>query len=80
MPQKILKRNSTLLVILGNIFWVHSLFWEIIAALVNLLSLSIEQVSDDDGRKNTKVVNQKLEEVTSNLKNTEDMLLKVKQN
>ena len=76
-------RNSTFLVILGATFFAATLYsGEIIAALVksNLLSLSIEQVNDDDRRKNTKVlVNQQLEEITSNLKYTEDMLLKVKQ-
>ena len=76
-------RNSTFLVILGATFFGVTLYsGEIIAALVksNLLSLSIEQVSDGDRRKNTKVLaNQQLEEITSNLKNTEDMLLKGKQ-
>ena len=76
-------RNSTFLVILGATFFGVTLYsGEIIAALVksNLLSLSIEQVGDDDRRKNTKILaNQQLEEITSNLKNTEDMLLKGKQ-
>ena len=76
-------RNSTFLVILGATFFGVTLYsGEIIAALVksNLLSLSIEQVGDDDRRKNTKsLANQQLEEITSNLKNTEDMLLKGKQ-
>ena len=76
-------RNSTFLVILGATFFGVTLYsGEIIAALVksNLLSLSIEQVGDDDRRKNTKILaNQQLEEITSNLKNTEDMLLKSKQ-
>ena len=50
-------RNSTFLVILGATFFGVTLYsGEIIAALVksNLLSLSIEQVSDDDRRKNQK--------------------------
>lgn len=76
-------RNSTFLVILGATFFGVTLYsGEIIAALVksNLLSLSIEQVGDDDRRKNTKILaNQQLEDITSNLKNTEDMLLKSKQ-
>ena len=76
-------RNPTFLVILSAIFFGVTLYsGEIIAALVksNLLSLSIEQVSDDDRRKNTKILaNQQLEEITSNLKNTEDLLLKGKQ-
>ena len=76
-------RNSTFLVILGATFFGVTLYsGEIIAALVksNLLSLSIEQVGVDDRRKNTKILaNQQLEEITSNLKNTEDMLLKSKQ-
>ena len=76
-------RNPTFLVILGAIFFGVTLYsGEIIAALVksNLLSLSIEQVSDDDRRKNSKILaNQQLEKITSNLKNTEDMLLKGKQ-
>ena len=76
-------RNSTFLVILGATFFGVTLYsGEIIAALVksNLLSLSIEQVSDDDRRKNSKILaNQQLEKITSNLKNTEDMLLKGKQ-
>ena len=76
-------RNSTFLVILDATFFGVTLYsGEIIAALVksNLLSLSIEQVGDDDRRKNTKILaNQQLEDITSNLKNTEDMLLKGKQ-
>ena len=83
MTSKNPTRNSTFLVILGATFFGITLYsGEIIAALVksNLLSLSIEQVSDDDRRKNTKILaNQQLEEITSNLKNTENMLLKGKQ-
>jgi len=82
MASKNSKRNSTFLVILGATFFGLTLYsGEIIAALVksNLLSLSIEEIVDDDERKNTKILaNQQLEEVTSNLKNTEDMLLKGK--
>ena len=83
MASKNPTRNSTFLVILGATFFGVTLYsGEIIAALVksNLLSLSIEQVSDDDRRKNTKISeNQQLEEITLNLKNTEDTLLKGKQ-
>ena len=83
MASKNPTRNSTFLVILGATFFGITLYsGEIIAALVksNLLSLSIEQVSDDDRRKNTEILaNQQLEEITSNLKNTEAMLLKGKQ-
>ena len=83
MVAKNSKRNSTLLVILGATFFGFTLYsGEIIAALVksNLLSLRIEKVGDDDERKITRILaNQQLEEVTSNLKNTEDMLLKGKQ-
>ena len=72
-------RNPTFLIILSAIFFGITLYsGEIIAALVksNLLSLSIEQVNDDDRRKNTKILaNQQLEEITSNLQNAEDVLL-----
>ncbi len=80
MVSKNSKRNPTLLLILGASFLGITLYsGEIIAALVksNLLSLSLEQVSNDVGRKNTKILaNQELDKVTSNLKNAEDMLLK----
>jgi chromosome segregation ATPase len=65
--------------IVGAIFFAVTLYsGEIIAALVksNLLSINIEQISDDGKKKNrTKLVNQQLEEVTSNLQNAEKMLL-----
>ena len=80
MVSKNSKRNPTLLVILGAAFFGFTLYsGEIIAALVksNLLSISLEQVSDDGRRKNTEILaNQQLEEVSTNLKNAEDMLLK----
>ncbi len=80
MVSKNSKRNPILLVIIGASFFGLTLYsGEIIAALVksNLLSLSLEQIGDDVGRKNTKIVaNQQLEEVTANLKNAEKMLLK----
>ena len=80
MVSKNSKRNPTLLLILGASFLGITLYsGEIIAALVksNLLSLSLEQVSNDVGRKNIKILaNQELDKVTSNLKNAEDMLLK----
>ena len=83
MVAKNSKRNPTLLLILGASFLSFSLYsGEIIAALVksNLLSLSLEQGTADDGRKNTKILaNQELEEVTLNLKNVEEMLLKSNQ-
>ncbi|MDC3090594.1 hypothetical protein OA340_01685 [Paracoccaceae bacterium] len=80
MVSKSSKRNPTLLLILGAAFLGVTLYsGEIIAALIksNLLSLSLEKVSDDGGSKNTKILaNQELEQVTLNLKNVEDMLLK----
>ena len=80
MVSKKSKGSPTILVILGATFLGVTLYsGEIIAALVksNLLSLSHEQVSDGVGRKNTRILaNQQLEEVTSKLRNAEDMLLK----
>ncbi len=80
MVSKNFRRNPTLLLILGASFLGVTLYsGEIIAALVksNLLSLSLAQVSDNGERKNTKIsANQELEQVTLNLKNVEDMLLK----
>ena len=79
MVSKNSRRNRTILLIVGAIFFAVTLYsGEIIAALVksNLLSINIEQISDDGKRKNrTKLVNQQLEEVTSNLQNAEKMLL-----
>ena len=79
MVSKNSRRNRTILLIVGSIFFAVTLYsGEIIAALVksNLLSINIEQISDDGKRKNrTKLVNQQLEEVTSNLQNAEKMLL-----
>lgn len=83
MVAKNSKRNPTLLLILGASFLGFTLYsGEIIAALVksNLLSLSLEQGTADDGRRNTKILaNQELEKVTLNLKNVEEMLLKSNQ-
>ena len=79
MVSKNSRRNRTILLIVGSIFFAVTLYsGEIIAALVksNLLSINIEQISDDGKKKNrTKLVNQQLEEVTSNLQNAEKMLL-----
>ena len=80
MVSKNSKRNPTLLFILGASFFGLTLYsGEIIAALVksNLISLSLEQIGDDVERRNTEIfVEQKLEEVSSDLQNTENMLLK----
>ena len=79
MVSKNSRRNRTILLILGAIFFSVTLYsGEIIAALVksNLLSINIEQISDDANKKNrTKLANQQLEEVTFNLQNAEKMLL-----
>ena len=79
MVSKNSRRNRTILLIVGAIFFSVTLYsGEIIAALVksNLLSINIEQISDDGKKKNsTKLANQQLEEVTSNLQNAEKMLL-----
>ena len=81
MVSKNSRRNQTLLLILGATFFSLT-FWEIIAALVksNLLSLNLEQISDDGGSKNrTMLANQKFEEITSQLSNAEKMLLESNQ-
>ena len=79
MVSKNSRRNRTILLIVGALFFAVTLYsGEIIAALVksNLLSINIEQISDDGKKKNsTKLANQQLEEVTSNLQNAEKMLL-----
>ena len=83
MVSKNSRRNPTLLFILAATFFGLTLYaGEIIAALVrsNLLSLSVEQLNNDVERKNTKMLeNQQLEEITSNLQNAEDVLLKSNQ-
>ena len=83
MVSKNSKRNPTLLFILAATFFGLTLYaGEIIAALVksNLLSLSVEQKSYDVERNNTKILaDQQLEEITSNLQNAEDDLLKSNQ-
>ena len=83
MVSKNSKRNPTLPFILAATFFGLTLYaGEIIAALVksNFLSLSVEQLSDNVERKNTNILaNQQREEVTSNLQNAEDVLLKSKQ-
>ena len=79
MVSKNSRRNRTILLIVGALFFAVTLYsGEIIAALVksNLLSINIEQISDDGKKKNrTKLANRQLEEVTSNLQNAEKMLL-----
>ena len=79
MVSKNSRRNRTILLIVGAIFFAVTLYsGEIIAALVksNLLSINIEHVSDDGNKKNrTKLANQQLEEITSNLQKAEQMLL-----
>ena len=83
MVSKNSKRNPMLLFILGATFFGFTLYsGEIIAALVksNLLSLSLEQLSDNDKRRTTDMlVDQQLQEVNSNLQKTENMLLRVNQ-
>ena len=73
------RRNRTMLLIIGAMFFSFTLYsGEIIAALVksNLLSINLEDVSDDVDNKNRKMIaNQQLEEVTSKLKNAEKLLL-----
>ncbi|MFL2800930.1 MAG: hypothetical protein ACJZ8K_05755 [Paracoccaceae bacterium] len=83
MVSKNSKRNPTLLFILAATFFGLTLYaGEIIAALVksNFLSLSVEQLSNNVERKNTEILaNQQLEEITYNLQNAEDVLLKSNQ-
>ena len=83
MVSKNSKRNPTLLFILAATFFGLTLYaGEIVASLVksNLLSLSVEQLSNDVGIKNTKILaNQQLEEITSNLDNVKDVLFKSNQ-
>ena len=83
MVSKNSKRNPTILFILAATFFGLTLYaGEIIAALVksNLLSLGVEQLSNDVEIKNTKILaNQQLEEITSNLQSAEEVLLKSNQ-
>ena len=77
------RRIQTMILILGVALFSLTLYsGEIIAALVksNLLSLNLEQISDDGGSKNrTMLANQKFEEITSQLSNAEKMLLESNQ-
>ena len=71
--------NRTMLLIIGATFFSLTLYsGEIIAALVksNLLTINLEEISDDGESKNRKMLaNRQLEEVTSKLLNTEKSLL-----
>jgi len=68
-----------MLLILGATFFSFTLYsGEIIAALVksNLLTINLEEISDDGDSKNRKMLaNRQLEEVASKLLNTEKSLL-----
>ena len=68
-----------MLLIVGAAFFSLTLYsGEIIAALVksNLLTINLEDISDDAENKNRKMIaNRQLEEVTSKLLNTEKLLL-----
>ena len=79
MVTKNSRRNRTMLLILGATFFSLTLYsGEIIAELVksNLLSINLEEISDDVESKNRKMLtNRQLEEVTSKLLNTEKSLL-----
>ena len=83
MISKNSKRSRILLFILGATFFALTLYsGEIIAALVksNILSLSLENLSEDADRKNTEIVlDLQTEEVTSKLQNAENMLLESNQ-
>ena len=80
MVSKNSRRNQLLLYIAGAIFLCVTLFSaEIIAALgkSNLLSINLEQISDDDQIKNSEILaRQRFEEVSSNLQNTKQILSK----
>ena len=79
MVSKNSRRNRTMLLIVGAAFFGLTLYsGEIIAALVksNLLTINLEDISDDVENKNRKMIaNRQLEEVTSKLLNTEKLLL-----
>ena len=79
MVSKNSRRNRTVLFIVGATFFSLTLYsGEIIAALVksNLLKINLEEISDDVGSKNRKMIaNRQLEETTSKLENAEKLLL-----
>ena len=79
MVSKNTRRNRLIFFILGATFFSFTLYsGEIIASLVksNLLSIDLEQLTDDTDGKNRKIVaSQQLEEVTSKLLNAEKSLL-----
>ena len=78
MVSKNRRRNQLLLYIAGAIFLSITLYSaEIIAALgkSNLLSIDLEQISDDDQIKNSEILaKQRFEEINSNLKNAQQTL------
>ena len=80
MVSKNSRRNQLLLYIAGAIFLCITLYSaEIIAALgkSNLLSINLEQISDDDQIKNSEILaRQRFEEVSSNLQNAKKKYLK----
>ena len=80
MVSKNSRRNQLLLYIAGAIFLCITLYSaEIIAALgkSNLLSIDLEQISDNDQIKNSEILaRQRFEEVSSNLQNTKQILSK----
>ena len=80
MVSKNSRRNQLLLYIAGAIFLCITLYSaEIIAALgkSNLLSINLEQISDDDQIKNSEILaRQRFEEVNSNLQNAKQILSK----
>ena len=80
MVSKNSRTNQLLLYIAGAIFLCVTLYSaEIIAALgkSNLLSLNLEQISDDDQIKNSEILaRQRFEEVNSNLQNAKQILSK----
>ncbi len=80
MVSKNSRRNQLLLYIAGAIFLCITLYSaEIIAALgkSNLLSINLEQISDDDQIKNSEILaRQRFEEVSSNLQNAKQKVSK----
>ena len=80
MVSKNSRRNQLLLYIAGAIFLCITLYSaEIIAALgkSNLLSIDLEQISDNDQIKNSEILaRQRFEEVSSNLQNAKQILSK----
>ena len=79
MVSKNTRRNRLIFFILGATFFSFTLYsGEIIASLVksNLLSIDLEQLTDNTEGKNRKIIaSQQLEEVTSKLLNAEKSLL-----